>query len=386
MARRKNGRSKGPATLYTCRICPHCPPFANNVEHIARHDNGEKHKRLQTLLLNRRVLEQYCVSYQEETCTYFCTICKENMELSFKKMKGHYKNQHQLPPTPPKQRVLEVTKVFQTKTYYDKVYDFEGDKDNFVTEVGLVILKECIGNCVGILRLDVIPNNDKRRLYAMASLLKQYGEAKPRGKKVGGTRMVMFSHLNPCLYHLPEVFVKEISDHLRNAFGPMMDRLDKILLNEGLVEDHGRFGNTPFTCFSITRNYECRPHDDPTDYGYGVLLWLFPDGDIKLSVRPMIWLPEYHVRFQPLHGSAFLVNCNSMVHCTTQKKKVRALGLAFVQKRNYIVALKKAMDNPTCALGGLYLRAKKRYESTRLHFTTKSTIWLQLKALVYYSW
>lgn len=39
---------------------------------------------------------------------------------------------------------------------------------------------------------------------------------------------------------------------------------------EGLAKEDGGFAGTPFTQFSITRDYNCAPHDDPNDYGFGL--------------------------------------------------------------------------------------------------------------------
>jgi hypothetical protein len=55
-----------------------------------------------------------------------------------------------------------------------------------------------------------------------------------------------------------------------------MAKFDKILENEGLVRGVGCFADTPFTCFSMTRDYICGPHDDTIDYGYQIIVWLYP--------------------------------------------------------------------------------------------------------------
>lgn len=55
-----------------------------------------------------------------------------------------------------------------------------------------------------------------------------------------------------------------------------MKRFDNNLEIEGLEGIEGRFAGTPFNCFSITRD-NCIAHDDPTDYGYGIILWLHPN-------------------------------------------------------------------------------------------------------------
>lgn len=204
------------------------------------------------------------------------------------------------------------------------------------------------------------------------------------------------------MYALSELFAKEMSEHLRIAFASQMQKFDENLENEGLSGKQGRFASTPFTCFSVTRDYKCDPHDDPTDYGYGIVVWLHPGlnhqilffeyvmisvirvssvsiikvylsyqfanagGELEVDEYPTFWLPQYKVRFGPPNGSAVLLNGNSTVHCTTRPKEVGILGIAFVQKRNQIVAVKKAIDNPTEDVGKLFLQAKGKYETRRV--------------------
>jgi len=55
-----------------------------------------------------------------------------------------------------------------------------------------------------------------------------------------------------------------------------MTNFKKILVNEGIHGTDGRFGGTPFTSFAITHNYNYSPHDDPMDYGFGIIVWLHP--------------------------------------------------------------------------------------------------------------
>lgn len=78
------------------------------------------------------------------------------------------------------------------------------------------------------------------------------------------------------MYALSEVFLKKMYGYLKVAFPVVMENLKNVLLTEGLDGNDGHFADTPFTCFAITRDYSCLPHDDPTDYGYGVIVWLHP--------------------------------------------------------------------------------------------------------------
>jgi len=78
------------------------------------------------------------------------------------------------------------------------------------------------------------------------------------------------------MYALSEVFTQKMYCCLKVAFPGLMENLEKILVTEGLSGTEGLFAGTPFTCLAITRDYLCLPHDDPTDYGYGIIVWLHP--------------------------------------------------------------------------------------------------------------
>jgi hypothetical protein len=72
------------------------------------------------------------------------------------------------------------------------------------------------------------------------------------------------------------------------------------------------------------------------------------------------------VRCSPVAGAAFLLNSKTTVHCTTRSVQVGVLGIALVQKRPFIIQLKKALDNPSSKIGLAYLKAKRTYEATRV--------------------
>ena len=90
------------------------------------------------------------------------------------------------------------------------------------------------------------------------------------------------------------------------------------------------------------------------------------DGGLHIHDFPTIWLPQYHICFSPQNGAAFVINCNSTVHCTTKKALVGALGMAFVMKRNFITQLKKALDEPTGETTIKYFKAKAKYEERKV--------------------
>lgn len=45
---------------------------------------------------------------------------------------------------------------------------------------------------IGLLKRDVVPRNDIRELYGMASILEHLGKPIKRGKRISGTKMSMF--------------------------------------------------------------------------------------------------------------------------------------------------------------------------------------------------
>ena len=83
-------------------------------------------------------------------------------------------------------------------------------------------------------------------------------------------------HPYPELYALSEKFVKKMACYFKCAFPQVMFNFEDILANEGLSSTDGHFGGTPFSSFAITRDYSCLPHDDPKDYGFGIIVWLHP--------------------------------------------------------------------------------------------------------------
>jgi len=85
-----------------------------------------------------------------------------------------------------------------------------------------------------------------------------------------------FVHLNKSLYDLSERFAIEMTIYFQLAFLGAMARFDKIFSNEGLSSEEGKFANTLFTCFPIIQDYKYCPYDDPSDYGYGIIVWLYP--------------------------------------------------------------------------------------------------------------
>ena len=102
--------------------------------------------------------------------------------LSFKRMKRHFKSQHQ-PFSFSTDYSVEIFKVFRKNNYYESSeYDFEEEKKNFKTMEGPVRMVDEFGNLLGILRLNVFPVSDYSRFYAMTSILEEHGKSTNRCK------------------------------------------------------------------------------------------------------------------------------------------------------------------------------------------------------------
>ena len=112
--------------------------------------------------------------------------------LSFNRMKQHFKFQHRLISSST-DYIVEIFEVFKKKKYFESSeYDFEQEKKNFKTIEGPVCMVDGSGNLVEILKLNVFPIFDLSRFYAMASILEEHGKETKRGKSKGGSRMGMY--------------------------------------------------------------------------------------------------------------------------------------------------------------------------------------------------
>lgn len=87
--------------------------------------------------------------------------------------------------------------VYRPQKYYTdpSKYKFEEEKNNFDLVDGsmLVVEKNVLArNSVALFRTDLIPPDEIPSLYKMASVLEMYGKVVTRGKRIRGTKMVMF--------------------------------------------------------------------------------------------------------------------------------------------------------------------------------------------------
>jgi hypothetical protein len=183
---------KVPKAVVTCDI--YQIEITDDIKHIERHNLGDKHQRILELILKKGILESWNFQWIESNNTFVCLTYLEPMDnnLSFKKMKRHFKSQHR-PFSSSTDRTVEIFKVFKKKKYFESSeYNFEQEKKNFKTIEGPVCMVDGFGNSVGILRLNVFPVFDLSRFYAMASILEEHGKETKRGKSKGGSRMVMY--------------------------------------------------------------------------------------------------------------------------------------------------------------------------------------------------
>lgn len=97
--------------MFHCKIC-RCPPAPYNMEFIAMHNSGKRHRKLLDLFEKKEILEAWGIELSEEAdIKYTCIPCNKKMELSFQKMEHHFKATHYVPS-------LEVTKVCNFDLYF----------------------------------------------------------------------------------------------------------------------------------------------------------------------------------------------------------------------------------------------------------------------------
>ena len=54
----------------------------------------------------------------------------------------------------------------------------------------------------------------------------------------------------------------------------MFKQLEQIKEAEGCDGGDACIGASPFTCFTVTRDYNCKPHIDKDDYDIGFIIWI----------------------------------------------------------------------------------------------------------------
>jgi hypothetical protein len=111
---------KVPKAVVTCDICQ--IEITDDIKHIERHNLGDKHQRILELILKKGILESWNFQWIESNNTFVCLTCLEPMDsnLSFKKMKRHFKSQHR-PFSSSTDRTVEIFKVFQKKNTLNQV-------------------------------------------------------------------------------------------------------------------------------------------------------------------------------------------------------------------------------------------------------------------------
>ena len=75
-------------------------------------------------------------------------------------------------------------------------------------------------------------------------------------------------------YKVSEEFASFLSERLRGVFPTVFEQLEKIKEVEGCDGSEACIEMSPFTCFSVTRDYNCKPHLDKDHYGVGFIIWI----------------------------------------------------------------------------------------------------------------
>lgn len=82
---------------------------------------------------------------------------------------------------------------------------------------------------------------------------------------------------------------------------------------------------------------------------------------------PSFCLPQYKIRFGCKNGAGLIINGATTFHCTSSKAP-GVLGVAFIQKHDYIAGLKRALQDPTSNAGQRYISAMDKYFSIRVSY------------------
>ena len=84
----------------------------------------------------------------------------------------------------------------------------------------------------------------------------------------------MYKHKVQDCYKVSEEFASFLSERLRGIFPIVFEQLEKIKEAEGCDGSEACIGMSPFMCFSVTQDYNCKPHVDKDDYDIGFTIWI----------------------------------------------------------------------------------------------------------------
>lgn len=64
-----------------------------------------------------------------------------------------------------------------------------------------------------------------------------------------------------------------MSSRLELCYPGVFKHLRNIVKTEGFQAGEASIGESPFTSFALTKDYNCRPHTDDDDYDLGFIIW-----------------------------------------------------------------------------------------------------------------
>jgi len=149
------------------------------------------------------------------------------------------------------------------------------------------------------LRCDVCSPKELELMTRVVSHLERNGTNATRSEAKGSSRICMWGMRSaygdtgwyvqddPRLYGLSEDLASFVSSILKREYAAIFEHLESIPRVEGFREDDARIGDGPFSSFSTTRDFNCRPHKDEDDTDYGFILW-FREGNSHFLNRILI--------------------------------------------------------------------------------------------------
>ena len=86
-----------------------------------------------------------------------------------------------------------------------------------------------------------------------------------------------YRHKNTECYKLSKEFTDFVSKRLREIFPTIFAHFKRIKELEGFLQNEAYIGTSLFTSFTITCDYNCKPHLDKDNYNLGFILWVQED-------------------------------------------------------------------------------------------------------------
>ena len=83
-------------------------------------------------------------------------------------------------------------------------------------------------------------------------------------------------------YKLSKEFASFLSERLRCIFPTVFELLEKIKEAEGFLSNEASIEMSPFISFTVTSDYNCKPHIDKDGYDLGFIIWIQEDWWLNL--------------------------------------------------------------------------------------------------------